>query len=288
MEIQTKNIIKLLILPLALVAAIVFHYGHDSRPEYLLRVSFLDVGQGDAILITTHQGNRVLIDGGPGDSVLEELGKDVPIYDKTIDMVILSHAHADHFEGLTAVLKRYQVRRIMLPNLDYSSSAYDSFKAAMANEGAEVTYAVQGQRAWLDEATAFDVLSPKFTQPFDPPKNYDINDSSVVAMLTFGTTKILFTGDAGFEQEAELLPQFDLDADLLKVGHHGSKSSTSREFLAEVTPLFAVIQSGEGNRYGHPSPEALARLAEVGAQIYRTDSGQRLEFVSDGSSIRRR
>jgi competence protein ComEC len=284
MDTQTKNILKLLILPLMLVAALVNYYAQASQPDYLMHLDFLDIGQGDSILITTYRGNQVLIDGGPGDAVMEQLGKRIPIYDRTIDLVMLTHAHADHFEGLISVLEGYDVKRIMLPDIDYSASAYNGFKAAMEDEGAEITYAVQGQRIWLDDATVFDVLSPKFTETFTVPKKYDLNDSSIVGMLIFGRTRVLFTGDAGFEQEAELLPGFDLNADLLKVGHHGSKTSTSREFLAEVTPEFAVIQLGK-NKYGHPSPEALARLAEIGALVFRTDESPDLEFTSDGSKI---
>jgi competence protein ComEC len=287
MDTNTKNGLKLLILPLILATAIVWYYVHQVQPDYLMRVNFLEIGQGDSILVTTYQGNQLLIDGGPGSNVLQDLGKHMPFQDRSIEMMILTHPHTDHFEGLIQVLKHYQVKKIMLPNVDYSSPPYEEFKRAMQDEGAEIIYAVQGQRVWLDKATVFDVMWPKHKDAFKPPKNYDLNDESVVGMLIFGRTKILLTGDSGFEIENELLPMFNLDADVLKVGHHGSKTSTSAEFLAEVTPQYSVIQSGQGNRYGHPNQEVLDRLKKANSKILRLDSEQDIEFSSDGSKFQR-
>jgi competence protein ComEC len=285
MDTNTKNGLKLLILPLVLATALVHYYAYQVQPDNLMRVDFLSVGQGDATLITTFQGTQVLVDGGPGSAVLQELGEELPLLDRTLEMVVLTHPHLDHFEGLIHVLNHYRVRKVLMPNVDYSSPPYDAFEAAAKAEGAEIIYAVQGQRIWLDQATVLDVMYPTFKDPFRPPKNFDLNDTSIVAKLIFGKTKILFTGDAGIDVEHELLPMFDLDADILKVGHHGSKHSSSEQFLSEVTPEFSVIEVGE-NKYGHPAPEVMQRLSEIKSQVFRTDQAN-LEFISDGSSLRR-
>jgi competence protein ComEC len=288
MENQTKSLIKYLILPLLVAVVLVGYYSRQETRDWLLHVKFYDVGQGDSFLITTYQGNQVLVDGGPGDAVLQGLAQDMGVYDKTIEMVVLSHGHLDHFEGLISVLRKYKVEKVLMPNVQLSSEPYESFMQAVADEGAQVIHAVQGQRFYLDNATVLDVMYPKFSDAFKPGKNDDINDTSIVAMLRFGKSKILLTGDSGIGIEAELLPSFNLDADLLKVGHHGSKHSSSEEFLAEVTPEFAVIQAGEGNKYGHPTPEILDRLKAIEAQVFRNDTDGAVEFVSDGSGFSRK
>jgi beta-lactamase superfamily II metal-dependent hydrolase len=154
-------------------------------------------------------------------------------------------------------------------------------------EHAQVIHAVQGQRIWLDSATVLDVLHPMQGE-IRPSKGDDINDTSIVAVLTFGKSKMLLTGDAGIEIESKLLPHFDFNSDLLKVGHHGSKHSTSENFLDEVTPQFAVIQSGTGNRYGHPTPEILSRLESNGIEVLRNDKMGDVEMVSDGARFSRK
>jgi competence protein ComEC len=284
MENETKNLIKYLIAPLLIITLLVGFYARQEQRDWLLHIEFYDVGQGDSYLITTYEGNQVLVDGGPGDSVLEKLAEDMGVYDKTIEMMVLTHAHLDHFEGLIAVLKKYQVKKILLPNVEYKSEPYNEFLRAVENEQAEKIFAVQGQRIYLDKATVLDVLYPSSTDVVKPKQSADINDTSIVAMLRFGNSKILLTGDAGTNIEQELMKRFNLDADLLKVGHHGSKYSTSQEFIEKVTPLISVIQLGKNN-YGHPAPDTINRLVKSSSQIYRTDDAKNVEFVSDGTNL---
>jgi competence protein ComEC len=284
MDAQTKNILKYLILPLIVASVLVFYFGRQEQRDWLMHVDFYDIGQGDSFLITTYEGNQVLVDGGPGDTVLQKLPNDLGLYDKTIEMVVLTHPHLDHFEGLIAVLKKYEVKKVLMPNVEYKSNDYLAFLEAVNNEGSQILYAMQGQRHYLDRGTVLDILYPTTNDVMKPGKSADINDTSIVAMLRFGRTRILLTGDSGKNIEDELLPKFDLDADVLKVGHHGSKHSTSKKFLDEVTPQYSVIQLGKNN-YGHPAPETLSLLESVKTSIFRMDQIGDLEMVSDGSTV---
>ncbi|HYC79998.1 MAG TPA: ComEC/Rec2 family competence protein [Candidatus Binatia bacterium] len=285
METKTKKLISYIILPLLLALCFVQYLHAQAEPDWLMHVNFFDVGQGDSFLITTYEGNQILVDGGPGKGVLEELGRAVPYYDRVIEMVVLTHPHNDHMEGLVEVLEKYEVKKILMPNVEYKSTVYEEFLRAAKDESAEIVYAAQGQRIYLDKATVLDIMYPLSKEVAKPKKSDDVNDASIVAKVTFGRTKILLTGDAGSDIEKKLLPMFDLDADLLKVGHHGSKHSTSEELLAEATPEYSVIQVGN-NKYGHPAPEILEKLSKINSKVYRNDHQGSIEFVSDGSVFR--
>lgn len=276
MERSTKTILLFLIFPLVLANILIFVGKRQLQPDFLLHANFYDVGQGDAIFIQTYLGNQVLIDGGPSGQVLQYLGKDLPFFDRTIDMLILTHAHTDHVAGLNDVLKRYKVKKVVLPNFDHDAPAFRDFLNLIEKKKIEKVYAREGQRIYLDPATVFDVYYPTSQISTD-----DVNDSSIVGKLSFGHNRFLFMGDAGTKVEALLLPKYNLDVDLLKVGHHGSRHSTSLEFLQEVTPNFAIIQVGKNN-YGHPTPETLANLKKANAYVLRNDQDGTVKFVSDG------
>ena len=294
METATKNTIKYLIFPLLLAVILVFYADARIKPDFLLHVDFLDIGQGDAIFIQTFQGNQVLIDGGPTNAILKEIGNRMPFWDRTVEMIVLTHAHADHVAGLVDVLKRYKVKKVVLPEVEFRSGVYDEFISSLDKEGAEKIFAKAGQRIWLDQATVFDVYYPaggkvagaSLHDGFGTSSS-ELNDTSIVGKLSFGKNKILFTGDAGINIEKILLPAFNLDSDLLKVGHHGSRHSTSDEFLQEVTPQAAVIQVGKNN-YGHPTSEVLENLSQFHSQIYRTDRDGSISFISDGVNLYRK
>lgn len=290
METQTKNYLIYLISPLFLLNAATVIGQHQSQPDFLLHVNFYDVGQGDAIFIQTYMGNKIIIDGGPSDAVLRHLGEDLPFFDRSIDMLILTHAHTDHVAGLIDIIKRYHVKRVVLPEVQFESGPYSEFLKLIEEKKIEKIFARAGQRIYLDNATVFDIYYPngkiggltssgKYQLESD-----DLNDTSIVGKLSFGNNKLLLTGDAGIEVERQLLPQYDLDSDLLKVGHHGSRHSTSKEFLAEVTPAYAVIQVGKNN-YGHPTEDALNNLQSAQAQIFRNDQDKTIRFVSDGANL---
>lgn len=290
MESQTKRYLIYLILPLLLLNAAVAIAYRQIQPDFLLHADFYDVGQGDAIFLKTYQGHKILIDGGPSDKVLSLLGKELPFFDRKIDLIILTHAHADHVTGLVDVLNRFQVGMVMLPDADFHSAVYDQFLRLIDQKHIQTVYAQAGQRVWLDSGTVFDVFYPhfgKFTGHFQDGfgvTSNSLNDTSIVGRLMFGKEKLLFTGDAGSNIEHELTSSFDVSADLLKVGHHGSRFASSLDFLQAVHPHFAVIEVGKNN-YGHPTPETLNNLEAVNAQVFRTDLDHTVKFVSDGSSL---
>lgn len=284
METQTFRIFKFVLMPLLIATVLVFYFEFETRHHWELRADFYDIGQGDAFMITTYEGNQILFDGGPGSKVLEGVGHSMPFFDRTIEMMVLTHAHLDHLDGLIHILRRYEVKKILMPNTNYKSEPYEEFLNEVKREGSEVVYAAQGQRIWLDKSTVFDVMHPDIQEEMVFGKNDDLNDSSIVGMLTFGKTKMLLTGDSGFDIEAKLLPRFNLNADLLKVGHHGSKYSTSQELVDEVTPEFSIISSGE-NKYGHPDAGVIQRLEQANSQVLRTDQKGTIRFRSDGARL---
>jgi competence protein ComEC len=290
METKNKRLIAWFLIPVFVITVMVFASYFEIEPDTDMRVHFYNVGQGDSVFIKTHEGNQILLDGGPGSTVLQELGKDMPFFDRTIEMIILSHPHADHVTGLIEVLKRYKVKKVLVPEVEFDSEPFKEFLRLVDVEQAEKIYAREGLRIWLDAATALDIYYPgggKFIADNDAKgldgAKLNPNDISIVAKLTFGRTRFLFTGDAGFDVENIILPKYNLDADVLKAGHHGSRFSSSDAFLSEVSPAFAVIMVGK-NSYGHPTEEVLDNLKEVNAKVFRTDNGT-VEFASDGGQI---
>jgi competence protein ComEC len=254
-----------------------------NMPDDKVHVSFLDVGQGDAILV--QQGSRqVLIDGGPtSEAITTQLGGNMPFWDRSIEMVVLTHFDSDHAAGLLEVLKRYQVERVVYPRIDAESGLNDKWAELVQDENATVTEAQAGQRIDLGGDFYFDVLNPQAGEEYT-----DDNDSSVVLRLNAGAVSFLLTGDISWREEFELLDErASLASTVLKVAHHGSENSSTEEFLAAVRPQMAVISVGKDNKYGHPTPETLSRLdKQVGeANIYRTDLQGTIEFVTDGSKL---
>lgn len=262
----------------------VFTYSTNSiasQKDGLLKVYFLDVSQGDAIFIETPSGRQILVDGGPDNKVLSKLGEAMPFYDKDIDVVVASHPHADHIVGLMDVLERYEVKNIIEAKESYNSSEFKAWQDAVVQEGAKNIEAIAGKIINLGDGVTLTVLHPFESVVGDNPKNP--HDDGVVMMLEYKDLKVMLTGDMETKVERRLiLTGENLDSDVLKVGHHGSKTSTSEEFLSAVSPEVAVIQVGAKNRYGHPSPEVLARLEDFRIKYYRNDLNGTIKIVSDG------
>ena len=247
-------------------------------------VRFFDVGQGDAALVSSGR-TQLLIDGGPDRAVLASLGRAMPPLDRRIEFVVLTHPHTDHYRGLIEVVKRYRVDTLIV-GVPGKEAEYRDFVAEARRRGTKVVRAA-GQRVSLGPALRAEVVDP--LEPLPDRAVSDPNNASVVLMVTAGVSKILMTGDAGFEQERRLLADGRaLDADVLKVGHHGSRTSSSAPFLQAVTPRDAVVSSGEGNKYGHPTAAALARLTGAGAAVYRTDQRGTVTVTFERSGYRLR
>lgn len=239
------------------------------RPGLTMRV--MDVGQGDAVLVQC--GSRqMLVDGGPDRSVLAGLGRGMPVLDRDIDIVVLTHPHADHYLGLTAVLERYRVHRLLTPGTASDTSEYAAFLRAVSAEGLRPEALLAGDRIALGTCAVADVLWPAsgWARTNDP------NETSVMLRVrrpdaTASTAAALLTGDATDDVERALLKSgVDVAADVLKVGHHGSRSSSTGEFLDAVAPDAAVISVGR-NSYGHPAVATIMRLAKRGVPVLRTD-----------------
>jgi len=273
------------VVPPLLVLAVLASTAAATMPDDKLRVSFLDVGQGEAILIQKGS-QQVLVDGGPSPQLLAlELGERMPFWDRTIELVVLSHPHADHITGLVEVMQRYRVERVLYPESDYGLPICREWLGLIGEKDIEYTIARAGQEIDLGDGVTMKVLNPPAT--LLSGTNSDINNNSVVLNLSDGEVSFLLTGDIEREAEFGLIARgSDLSVTVLKAGHSGSKTSTTPEFLAEVSPVAAVISVGE-NSYGHPSGEVIDRLeAEVGKEyIYRTDQQGTIEFITDGERL---
>lgn len=246
-----------------------------------LEVVFFNVGQGDSIFIETPQHHQILIDGGPDSSVLQKLSDQMPFYDRSLDLIILSHPEKDHLFGLLEVLKRYKVENILWTGVVRDTAEWREWQSAIKKEGAEIKIVKAGQRIILQEENPkiyIDVLYP--FENLEGKEVKDSNSTSIVARLTIGEKSFLFTGDIGKVDEEKLLDK-NIDSDILKVAHHGSKYSSSEEFLKKVSPDIAVIQVGKNN-YGHPAPGVLASLEKFGIKVLRTDINGDIKFTSDG------
>jgi len=243
-----------------------------------LEVVFLDVGQGDAIFIETPQNHQILIDGGPNSAVLKELGGEMPFWDRTVDLVVLTHPEKDHMTGLIEVLKRYKVKNILWTGVLRDTAEYKEWQRLMQEEEANIYIAKAGQQI-EGGAVSLTILHP--FENLAGKKASNTNNTSIIARLVFGQTSFLFTGDVCQSVEKDLLEgEAEVNSDVLKVGHHGSKTSSAPEFIEAVSPSVAVIQCGRDNPYGHPHPVTLESLA--GVEILRTDLKGRVRIASDG------
>ena len=286
-----KNQLKILIGLLA-VALIIWFLVFNQRPGRILETDFLDVGQGDAILIKTPKGQTVLIDGGPDNKVLEKLGKYLQPLQKRIDLIILTHPHADHVSGLIEVLRRYSVGLVILNGVYLKTDNYDQFLKAIEDNKVKVLIAEAGEAIHFDKDLEFDILSPnknpaglvfnKNSESFGTVGN-DVNDTSIVGKLIFNDFSIMFMGDATSKIENQLLAYGNsLKSDILKVGHHGSKYSSFTNFLKTVAPKAGIIEVGAKNFYGHPSLAALSRLGMFDINIFRTGQNGDIRVLSNG------
>ena len=277
----------LLIIILLALPAIALKY--DTKPPLAgLEIYFLDVGQGDAILVRNSQGKNILIDGGPDELVLEKIGRILPYNNRKIDIMILTHPHADHLIGLIAILKRYQVGTVIYTGADYQDSSYRYFQELISQKAQKVTIAQGDASINLEDNCHLDFLFPFSNISGQKFKN--INNSSIVTELECGNHKILLTGDAEKEVEQELLENYpDIRASILKLGHHGSKTASSLEFLEQINPELAIILVGKDNKYGLPSPEIMDRLQDMKIKVIRTDQdgGLRIELKETGINYKK-
>jgi len=260
---------------------VVFEFNND-----LLEVVFFDVGQGDSIFIETSDGFQVLIDGGPSSAVLEKLGGEMPFYDRTIDLMILTHPDHDHLYGLLEVLKRYEIKNILWTGILKDTVEWGEWKKLIEEEEANIIIAEAGQRIDLANDIYLSIIYP--FENLEGQETKYTNDTSVVAELIFNNISFLFTGDITKKIEKQLVDKYiDLDTDILKIAHHGSKTSSCPEFLQIVSPKLAIISAGE-NRWGHPDPAVLENLQQLNMEIFITKEWGDIKIISDGSNFNMR
>jgi competence protein ComEC len=246
-----------------------------------LSVHFFDVGQGDAIYVRTSGSEDLLIDGGPDHSLIHQLGRAMPFWDRTIEYLILTHPQADHMTGLIDVFERYHVRHFYHNGIPSRLPEYEALMEEVYRKGSQQHIIRHPQAIDLSGAARMEFLYPLELRR---DQEIELNHTALVTKLIDQGKTFLFTGDIEREDEEALMTSgIFLQADVLKVAHHGSKTSSIRRFLLAVQPVVAVIQTGEENKYGHPHQEVLRRLSEIYAVVYRNDwHGEVVVSVEDG------
>ena len=269
-------------LALAVITALLWQAVFAAERGDLLTVSFLDVGQGDAIFIEAPSGAQVLIDGGPDGSALRALAKIMPWHDRTIDVVVATHPDQDHIGGLIDVFERYDIEFVLRPGVLHDTPIARAFIEAIKNEQSQEIFARRGHIVHLGDGARLEILFPD-----RDVSGVESNAGSVVARLEYGDTSFLFTGDAphAIEKYLATLGGKALASDVLKVGHHGSKTSSDMLFLGFVSPQYGIISRGCGNRYGHPHKDVLDALARFDIEVLDTCEAGTVTFISDGSSL---
>ncbi|MDI3481337.1 MAG: competence protein ComEC [Tepidanaerobacteraceae bacterium] len=247
----------------------------------LLKVTFLDVGQADSIFIKLPEGKTMLIDAGNNDD-----GKTIINYikkqgAKKLDAVVETHPHEDHIGAMDDIINTFEIGKIYMPNVTTTTRTFKDVLTSAAAKGLKITSAKGGMSIPLEGDVKIEILAP------NSKKYEDLNNYSVVLKMTYKKTSFLFTGDAEKLSEDEMIKHnYDLKADVLKVGHHGSNSATSEEFLSAVSPKYAIISVGKNNEYGHPHKETLERLVAHGVKVYTTADNGNILVTSDGENIK--
>lgn len=283
---RSAQVLGITILVLALICAVIWWALASASTSGELTVTFLDVGQGDAILIESPSGTQILIDGGKNRAVIRELSREMPLFDRSIDVVLATHPDADHIGGLVDVLERYRVPLVFRSSVeDEDGPDAAAFDRAVADEGASDIVLERGQIIDLGGGVRLEILFPDRAV-----SEIETNTGSVMARLVYGETAFMLTGDAPSSIE-EYLVQIDgesLKSDVLKAGHHGSRTSSSLVFVGFVSPEYAVISRGCDNTYGHPHEDVLATFARLGIAALDTCTEGSITFVSDGVHVERR
>ncbi|MDP3778643.1 MAG: MBL fold metallo-hydrolase [bacterium] len=268
----------------ALVCVVIWYAVYTLEAGRNLAVRFFDIGQGDGIFIELPNHVQVLIDGGPSNAILSKLGDAMPFWDRTIDLVVLTHPHADHVDGLIDVMKRYDVGMVIESGVSYATPDYNEWNRLLKEKHIPVVYARRGQRVRLSEKGILDILSP--LREVAGKRFANVHDSMVVSRLAYGSKSMLFMGDGEKPIEYRLISDGEsLVSDVLKIGHHGSKTSTIKEFLDAVRPSMAVISVGRKNKYGHPYEEVVDRILAASIRLFRTDTDGDVVLMSDGEHI---
>ena len=251
----------------------------EEKENRFLKIDFFDVGQGDAIFIETMANQQILIDGGPDLTILEKLGKEMPFWDRYIDLIVLTHPEHDHINGLIEVIKRYKVGRILTNGIVRDTAEYKEWKKIIKEKNIPIYIAQAGELISLDNNIKLFVLYPFENLLGKTSKK--TNNTSIVIQLIYKDFELLLTGDIEKEVEQKLINSgIDLKSDILKVPHHGSKTSSTKDFIKAVSPVIAIIQAGKDNPYGHPHESVLKTLSNIVTFCKKEDGD--IKVLSDG------
>lgn len=257
-----------------------------ERQSGVLTVSFLDIGQGDSIYIEAPNGRQMIVDGGPNESLMSALPDVLVFGDKTIDVLVVTNPDADHYSGFIPLIESFEIGAIVESGTSSDTTLYDSFQQLITEKEIDHVEAYSGQKIILDEErnVYLEILFPN-----TDVSSWDSNDGSIVSKLVYGNTSVLLMGDSTKLAEGIVVSRNDLSGvDILKAGHHGSKTSTGLPLLEESKPSVVVISAGEDNRYGHPDEETIENLNEMGIPYLVTMDEGTITFISDGEKFIRK
>lgn len=287
MFVQKKTFAKKYILPILVLLLLVvnlFLFRLDLQGSNRgLTFAMLDVGQGDALFIESPTKTQILVDAGPPRKILSQLSQVMSPFDRTIDSIIITNPDQDHIGGFADVLKIYKVGKVFEPGTYNDSKVSKNLKAEIKNKNIPNIFAKKGMRLNIGGGAVIDILFPDRDVSL-----WDTNEGSIVAKLTYGETSIMLTGDSTTKTEKIILKEYSrgvLKSTVLKVPHHGSRTSTSAEFVQTIAPSYALISDGKDNKYGHPHQDVLDTLSSFGTKIFRTDLLGTIIMKSDGQNI---
>ncbi len=251
-----------------------------NQPNKNPEIYFLDVGQGDSEMVVLPGNVKVLIDGGPDNKILSDFSKVISPYDRYIDLMVLSHPQMDHYGGFIETARRYRIGAFIFNGRDTDARGFQQLKNILKEKNVPIIA--------LKESDEINYLNDKFDVLFPPPDfldDKDLNNTILTLQFISPDMKAIFTGDIGQNIENYLVSKYDLHSDILKVAHHGSRFSSSPEFLNAVAPKLSVIEVGK-NSYGHPAPAVLERLAEINSKIFRTDKNGIVKIFAENNNLK--
>lgn len=256
-----------------------FYYFYEKNDK-LLNLIFINVGQGDAILIKSPSGKNILIDGGPDSDLTEKISKFIAYRNNKIDLIIITHPHRDHYYGLISVIKKYKTKKIIYSGVDVNLADYKYMKKIISDNSLELIGPKTGEKYEIDENVFFQIIYMPKTKTLE-----NLNDASVSIKLTYKNFDAIFNGDASCEIENIILrDNTNLKSEIFKASHHASKYSNCDNLLSAIKPELTVIQSGVDNKFGHPHQEAINRILKSGSKILRNDELGDIIIKSDGQT----
>ncbi|MFA5934412.1 MAG: MBL fold metallo-hydrolase [Candidatus Paceibacterota bacterium] len=277
-----KNIKLYSLLFLIIINIIIFYAVSFGDHKGLLKVTFLDVGQGDSVFIESPDGNQILIDSGANKNISNVLSRVMPFYDRSIDVLIATHPDQDHIGGFPEILKRYKVGRYFDDGLVGETATFKEISYKLVDEKINEERLIKNEILDLGDGVFLKIFYPSIEL-----EGSDTNKNSVVTKLIYGDSNILLTGDipTDVEKYLAMTEGKELKSDILKVAHHGSRNSLSEEFFSAVSPEYSIISASKDNSFGHPHKEIIDALNNIGTNILRTYEMGDITFVSDGNKF---